>query len=174
MTFRYNGLVQIRTRNKLHIIHNRGSQDLFNTIAEFLVGNTTRMTDMKTIQIFRGKAEDLLRSTTSYIDVMVSHKIPLKSQQTQLLDDDTLKIMGLPKGTNIYGATFYTTIKPEYLVETSAQNSQYSVGLFSGSTLLAVIDLDWQVYSNVCEGGRADVKWTMALSNTIVEQGVKE
>lgn len=172
MTFNYHGVVELRTRNRLHVIRNKGTQALFNIFAEFLVGNTTRMTELKSIQLFRGREDELLLPTTSYVDAMVSHKIPLKSQQTQLIDDKkTLDLMGLSDKVNIYGATFYTTIKQEFLIEkTAVRGSAYSLGLFSGSTLLAVIDFDWEVYNNICNGGRADVKWTMVVSNSVLPE----
>ena len=160
MTFMYQGIVHIKTKKKEHIIHNLGAQALFNLFAEFLVGNVTKMTDTKSIQIFRGTSQDLISSSTAHQEVMVSHKIPLKSQQTERTDNGT------------YAATFYTTIKQEFLVEKTAQYNDYSIGLFSGSTLLAVITFDKNVYNDILNGGRADVKWKMMLSNqSTVQQG---
>lgn len=160
MTFTYEGIVQIKTRNKVHTIHNRGSQALFNLFAEFLVGNTIKMTDTKSIQVFYGAPSEVLNSSTTYVDAVVSHKIPLKSQQIECLD----------KTKNAYGSTFYTTIKQEFLTEKTPSHSDYSVGLFAGNVLLAVIGLTKSVYEDILNGGRAEVKWTMMLSNTTTVQ----
>lgn len=163
MTFNYQGIVHIKTKRKMHVIHNLGSQALFNMVAEFLVGNITRMTDTKSIQLFHGTPAELLNSSTDYQDHLVSHKIPLKSQQLECQD----------KTTNAYGATFYTTVKQEFLIEKTAKHSDYSAGLFSGDTLLAVIGFTKDVYEEILNGGRADIKWTMMLSNVATVQEVK-
>lgn len=160
MTFTYQGIVHIKTKRKVHVIHNLGAQSLFNIFAEFLVGNTTRMTDTKSIQIFYGTPAELLTSSTTHQDALVSHKIPLKSQQTECIE----------KTTNAYGATFYTTVKQEFLIEKTAQHNDYSVGLFAGNVLLAVIGFKKDVYEDILNGGRADIKWTMMLSNQVKVQ----
>lgn len=160
MTFTYQGIVHITTKKNVYVIHNLGAQSLFNTFAEFLVGNVTRMTDTKSIQIFGGSPAELLTSSVAHQNAVVSHKIPLKSQQTECID----------KTTNAYGATFYTTVKQEFLIEKTTQHNDYSVGLFSGNTLLAVIGFNKDVYKDILNGGRADIKWTMMLSNQVKPQ----
>ena len=163
MTFNYQGIVHIKTKRNVHVIHNLGAQALFNIFAEFLVGNTTRMTDTKSIQLFYGTPAELLNSSTAHQDAVVSHKIPLKSQQIECMD----------KTTNAYGATFYTTVKQEFLIEKTAQHTDYSAGLFSGNILLAMIGFKKDVYEDIINGGRADIKWTMMLSNVAKVQEEK-
>ena len=154
----YHGKVVISTQNKEQVIRNNGTVNLFNLVSKFLCSELS------------GNIEQYL---PTYVMLYMSHASMIQASPTtsshskEALLNVFIPVVRYTDPLSPKEANFDFSITKDQLDQFGREGDDMTLALVSGDkkNIIATIEFSSSVYNIIANGGKANVKWIMSISN---------